>query len=182
MVPVYKHVGDIVIGKAAGLRVVLPEDATIAGGRVHPVETAALRPDPKMTGMVQRYTVYKIVGKAVGPARIMTKVRKAVFILIEAVDPPTPGADPDIAQGVLGKASDVIIGQAGGILRVVAENSKLIAIPTVKAILSAKPKKSGPILEDTGDIALRQAIIGAEMREFDRDGLGKRAQRQAEDQ
>jgi hypothetical protein len=182
MILVFEHIGDIVVGKAVGLGGVLFEDAAIAGGRVHPVETAAFRPDPVMAGPVQRDTIDKIIGKAVRLAWIMAKVRKAVFILVQAVNPSTPGADPDIALGILGKAPDIIIGQAGGILRVIAENNELVAIPTVEPILCAKPKESGLILEDTGDIALGQAIIGTEMGEFDRDRLGKRAQRQAKNQ
>jgi len=182
MVPVLEHVGDIVVGKAARLDGVLSEDAAIAGGRVHPVETAAFCSYPEIAGLVHRYTVDKIVGKTVGLTRIMAKVQKAIFILVQTVDPPTPGTDPDIALGILGERSDVIIGQAGGVLRVIAVNRELVAIPAVEAILGSKPEESGPILEDTGDIALGQAAIRTEMGEFDRDGLGKRAQRQAEDQ
>ena len=42
----------------------------------------------------------------------------------------------------------------------------MVAIVTVKAIVSAKPHKTVPILNDAKYAALRQTIIGTDMGKF----------------
>ena len=149
---------------------------------VKTTHAAKVRSDPEFIFMINAKAYNNIIADGIFSIGIVQVLFKMISSPVETDQPSSIGTDPDITLGILGEWSDIIIGQAGGILRVIAVNSELVAIPAIEAILGTKPEKPCPILKDTGDIALGQAIIGAEMGEFDRDGLGKRAQRQAEDQ
>jgi hypothetical protein len=79
--------------------------------------------------------------------------------------------------GVLDDGPDVIVGKAGGIFWVVAIDGELVAVVSIEAILCAEPEEACSVLQDAGDVALGKTVVGAEMAEFDRDGLRKRAKR-----
>ena len=57
---------------------------------------------------------------------------------------------------------DIIIRDAGGVFGIIAKDRKPATVMPVQSILGAKPQEAHLVLDNSGNIAAGQAILGAD--------------------
>ena len=55
--------------------------------------------------------------------------------------------------------------QAAGVVRVVLVDDEVVTVVAVESVSRGKPHEAAPVLQDVGDVALGQAIVGREVGE-----------------
>ncbi len=98
--------------------------------------------------------------EAICPRRVVQVVEKGLRLRIKSIQ--TRGPDPQIPLPIDEKNLDFLPGNRGGVIRIVPENSKVIAVITVESILGAKPHKSLVILQDGVHQTLGKAVVDGE--------------------
>ena len=78
---------------------------------------------------------------------------------IVLVQPAAPGADPKTAIRIFEKGRDIVVADGIWIMRVMPVMGKSIAIVSVQPILRADPDITLVVLQNGGNVILRQPIL-----------------------
>src|SRR5580704_11639084 len=137
-----------------------------SGRWIELVEATVFCAEPERTAAVLGDGLDRGPTETIGIAGVM-KVAGATFgFRVEFVHPGV-GGDPQIAVIVLHQVLQKVGAQASGVVGVVFVYDEGVTVIAVEAVPRGKPHEAPAVLQNGNDIALREAIIGGEVGEFE---------------
>ena len=137
-----------------------------SGRWIELVETAVFGAKPKRTATVLGDALDRGATETIGIAGVMKVAGTAFGFRVEFVHPGV-GGDPQIAVIVLHQVLQKVGAQAAGVVGVVFVYDEGVAVIAIEAVPGGKPHEAPPVLQNGNDIALREAIVGGEVGEFE---------------
>src|SRR4030095_14316274 len=132
---------------------------------IEPVEAAVLGTEPEIAVTALDHALDRSASERVTVIRVMQVTGTALGPGIESIHPGA-GGNPQIPFVVLHQILEEVGAQAARVVRVVLVDDEGVTVIAIEAIACGKPHKAPAILQNGSHVALRQAIVGGEVREF----------------
>src|SRR5690606_4810138 len=87
---------------------------------------------------------------------------------VVAVEARLEGPHPEDSLAVLVDALEVVVGEAVGVVRIVAQDAEAVAVVAVEPVFGGEPEEADPVLEDALDDALRESLVERDALELER--------------
>ena len=130
------------------------------------VEAAVFGAKPKRTETALGDALDRGATETIGIVGVMKVAGTAFGFWVEFVYPDV-GGDPRMAVIVLHQVLQKVGAQAAGVFGVVLVYDEGIAVIAIEAVPGGKPHEAPAVLQNCDDIALREAIVGSEVDEFE---------------
>ena len=130
------------------------------------VEAAVLGTEPEIAVTVLDHALDRSASERVTVIRVMQVTGTALGPGIESIHPGA-GGNPQISFVVLHQILEEVGAQAARVVRVVLVHDEGVTVIAIEAVSGGKPHEAPAILQNGNDIALRQAIVGGEVGEFE---------------
>jgi hypothetical protein len=163
---VLQYIENIAITDAGGVFQIRPVFENPALPDIDIAGPVAFGSHPDISLTVFYNAVDKIVGNAVSGCFSPVIGNKPAFFPVKTAKPSAPGGDPEKSIFVFQYTLDIVVGDTVRIGGVVLIYSELITVIAVQSIHRAKPHKPLAVLQDTGYIALGEAITCTNMPEL----------------
>ena len=130
------------------------------------VEAAVLGTEPEIAVTVLDHALDRSASERVTVLRVMQVTGTALGPGIESIHPGA-GGNPQISFVVLHQILEEVGAQAARVVRVVLVHDEAVTVIAIEAVSSGKPHEAPAVLQDIHDVALRQTMVGREMRELE---------------
>ena len=130
------------------------------------VEAAVLGTEPEIAVTVLDHALDRSASERVPVIRVMQVTGTALGPGIESIHPGA-GGNPQISFVVLHQILEEVGAQAARVVRVVLVDDEGVTVIAIEAISRGKPHEAPAILQNGNNIALREAIVGGEVGEFE---------------
>lgn len=152
--------GDVVMGQAGGIGGVVAEVGHLAGAAVETVEAVIVQPNPDEALTVLPDRADGGRGQAVrvaGAGGVEVEAQARARVLADAA---AFGGDPQVAAAVEEQGSHLVIAEAEGVERVVAEGLQAAVgqVVAVEAVLGADPERLA-FEKQGGDVMVAQRLV-----------------------
>ena len=128
------------------------------------VEAAIFSAKPQVAATVSGDALDRSTAERARVVGVVKVSHRAFGCKVESIHPGV-GGDPQIAVVVLHQILKEVGVQATGVVRVVLVYDEGVPVIAIQAVSGGKPHEAPAILENVDHVALRQAIVGGQMRE-----------------
>ena len=161
----FGHGQHSVVAERCAVGLVVLEPTHLSGYDVDFHESRGARRDPQVAGVIEMQSANLLLGRHGRLPRRRAQRHEASRHRVAPGDPAAVGADPEPAVGAARECGNPVVREAPGHAALADQVPQCVAVVADQPVLGTEPEKSLAVLHDRHHAALRQAGIGAEVRE-----------------
>ena len=163
-VMVFAGVGDQSPGEAAGAGAILLDGKDFPGD-VQVIDTAVAIDEP-ITGRAAGDTQEPEFGQGMSAEIAGVVAVELIGREIIDIEPAGAGLDPHFPFGAFEDLFDIVVADGVGVVLVVAEDFKLVAVVSIQAGHGAEPQEAAGVFIEAGDVVVGKAVGKVEGRKL----------------